>query len=152
MTKAVEFYHDQLRSIRSGSISPGLLDSIRVPFEGQNVPLEHLAWTVTKQGQIHISPYNPEHIQLIAGHLQKEGFNAYPFSKTAVVVSIPKRSGEDREKVVRHIKKLAEEARVSVRNIRKKARKDHDDEEVQRYTNKFISEIDELMNNWIKNL
>jgi ribosome recycling factor len=149
MDKAVDFFHDQLKGIRWGVITPGLLDSVRIPHEGQKVPLQHLAWTSPNKGQISITPYDPKHVGFIANALKAEGFNAYPFSKTTVVVSLPQRSGEDREKVISHIGKLAEEARVSIRNIRKKTRqkaKDVDliDEELQELTNRAIGQIDSL--------
>lgn len=157
MDKAVDFFYDQLRGIRWGVITPGLLDSVRIPHDGQKVPLQHLAWTSPNKGQISVTPYDPKHVGLIANALKAEGFNAYPFSKTAVVVSLPQRSGEDREKVITHIKKLAEEARVAIRNIRKKTRQkvkevDEIDEELQNLTNQAIGNIDKFAEAWINNM
>jgi len=157
MEKALDFFYDQLRGIRWGSITAGLLDSVRIPLDGQKVPLEHLAWSVPNKGQISVTPYDPKHVGLIANTLKQDGFNAYAFSKTSVVVSVPQRSGEDREKVISHIKKLAEEARISIRNIRKKTRQKATDvalieKELQQITDRTICEIDKYADSWIEKM
>lgn len=158
MEKALDFFHDQLRGIRWGIVNSGLLDTIRIPMNGQKVPLSHLAWTSPgKNGQISVTPHEQNHVGLIANTLKQEGFNAYPFSKTAVVVSAPQRCGEERNKVINHIKKLAEETKISIRNIRKKVRQKAQDvgvidEELQGLTDKAIAEVEDLTNTWINKI
>lgn len=157
MDKAVEFFHDQLKTIRLDQISPGLLDNVKIPYDGQKIPLQQLAWTSPIKGQISVAPFDPQHVGLIANALKDEGFNAYPFSKTHVVVSVPQRSGEDREQVISRIKKMAEEAKVSIRNIRKKKRQKFKDfeeieKELQDLTDKAIDRIEKFSQIWTSKL
>ena len=79
--------------------------------------------------------------------LKKQGFNAYKFSKTTVVVNIPLPCGENRHKVAAQAKKIGEEAKVAVRNIRKKFRKKDKDNEkqLQTMTDAAIKEIDKAV-------
>lgn len=158
MGKAVDFYYDQLRGIRWGITNCGLIDTIRIPLDGQKVPLSHLAWTSPgKNGQISVNPYEQNNVGLIANTLKQEGFNAYPFSKTTVMVSAPQPCGEEKDKVIAHIKKLAEETKIAIRNIRKKTRQKTQDvrvieEELQGLTDKAIAKIEDLMNTWINKI
>lgn len=148
MEKAVEFFRDQMRGIRYGEISTGLIDTIRAEAYGQRVPIKHIAWTVPDKNRILVSPYDTQLLGAIDKALKAEGFNSYVFSKTQVVVSLPIRSLEDRDRVVQQINKLAEEARVSIRNIRKKIRQKADaniDKPLQQLTDEKIKEINDLV-------
>lgn len=158
MEKAVDFFYDQLRGIRWGITNCSLIDTIRIPLDGQKVLLSHLAWTSPgKNGQILVNPYEQNHVGLIANTLKQEGFNAYPFSKTTVVVSAPQPCGEERDKVIAHIKKLAEETKISIRNIRKKIRQKAEDvsvidKELQGLTDKAIAEVEDLATKRVEDL
>ena len=148
MGKAVEFFHDQLRGIRFGDISTGLIDTIRVDAYSQRLPLKQIAWTAQDKNRILVAPYDVSLLGAIDRALKAEGFNSYVFSKTQVVVSCPVRSGEDKEKVIQQINKLAEEARVVIRNIRKKIRQKSEediDKPLQKLTDEKINEINSLV-------
>ena len=148
MEKAVEFFRDQLRGIRYGEISTGLLDTIRAEAYGQRVPIKQLAWTIPDKSRILVTPYDPQLLGAIDKALKAEGFNSYVFSKTQVVVSVPPRSMEDRDRVIQQINKLAEETRVSIRNIRKKVRQkaeDNIDKPLQQLTDDKIKEVNALV-------
>lgn len=147
MDKAVEFFRDQMRGIRSGEITASLLDTIRVDAYEQRLPLKQLAWTVPDKNRILVSPYDESLLGAIDKAIKAEGFNSYVFSKTQVVVNSPARSGQDKDKVIAQINKLAEEARVVVRNIRKKIRQkaeDDIDKSLQKLTDEKIKEINDL--------
>lgn len=159
MRRAVEFLTKQLRGIRYGEIGTGLIDTIRVESYGQLLPINQLAWTAPQNGRILITPHDPQLVGSIDKVLKKEGFNSYVFSKTQVVVNIPPKSGEDKVKVVAQINKIAEEAKVSIRNIRKKVRQNTDktdlksvDKELQKLTDDIIAEIELLVKNKIQSL
>lgn len=151
MQKTYNYFAEQLQSIRSGFISVGLVDTIKVPYQGQKVPISHVAFSTPKQNQIGITPHDPALLVPIADALKEAGFNAYPFSKTSVVVSCPRPSTDQIEKVVGQIKKLAEDARVSIRSIRKKMRQQSKDfdKPLQTLTDQFIEKVDLLMANKI---
>lgn len=147
MDKAVEFFRDQMRGIRSGEITAGLLDTIRVEAYEQRLPLKQLAWTIPDKNRILVSPYDTALLGAIDKAIKAEGFNSYVFSKTQVVVNSPPRCGQDKDRVVAQINKLAEEARVVIRNIRKKTRQkseDNIDKSLQQLTDEKIKEINDL--------
>jgi len=151
MQKSFSYFAEQLQSIRSGYISVGLVDTIKVQYQGQRVPISQVAFSIPKQNQIAITPHDPSLLTPIAESLKEAGFNAYPFSKTSVVVSCPRPSTDQIDKVVGQIKKLAEDARVSIRSIRKKSRQQSKDFEkpLQVLTDKYVEKVDLLMANKI---
>lgn len=149
MVKSVEFFEDQIRSIRFGCITSGVIDTIRVECYEQKLPIQQIAWTASDKQRISVTPYDPQLLGAIDRALKKEGFNSYVFSKTQVVINLPPMSGEDREKVKSQVMKVGEEAKVAVRNVRKKFRQSLSKEEIQQIdkslqqiTDEKILEID----------
>jgi len=71
--------------------------------------MKDLAHTRPDQGRITVNLYDPIMLRAIDKTLKAAGFNSYVFSKTAVVVNIPRPTSEDRDQVVAHVKKLTEE-------------------------------------------
>jgi ribosome recycling factor len=121
MEKAIEVLKTALAGIRTGRATPKLVDSIKVEAYGSAVPLKQLATVgAPEPQQIVIRPYDPGTIKdiekaVIASDL---GFN--PQSDGRVVrINVPPLSAETRRKMVSRIKELAEEAKVSIRNIRR---------------------------------
>lgn len=156
MKRAIEFFSNQLRGIRHGEISPAVIDTIRVDAYDQKLPISQLAWTASKGGRILVTPHDGHLLGAIDNALQREGFSSYVFSKTQVVVALPPRSAEDRERVITQVNKLAEETRVVVRNIRKKIRQKTDskdlDKPLQQLTDEVVEEINLLTKNKIEAL
>ena len=128
MEKAVDVLKKSLTGIRTGRANPGLVDSVRADVYGSPTPIKQIASvTAPEPTQIVIRPYDPNTIKeiekaIIAGDL---GLN--PQNDGRVVrINIPPLSMEVRRKMVSRIKDLAEEARVSIRNIRRDANKTAD--------------------------
>lgn len=152
MDKSVHHFGDQLAAIRSGTITPGVIDSVRVNYHGQTIDISHLATTIRESGRIKVQPYDPSCLGEVDDALKKEGFNSYIFSKTEIVVPLAAvQTQAEREKVENRINKLAEEARIAIRNIRQKFRKGLDKEELkesdkplQKLTDDFIKEVDKM--------
>jgi len=143
MQKSLQIFVEQLSSIRSGGIAPAVIDTIRV----NNQPISHIASTVREGNRIAVIPWDRTILPDIDEALKKAGFNSYIFSKTMVVIGTSTITTVDEiNKVKSRIAKLAEEARVAIRNIRQKARKkeDMDADEIQAITDEFIIQIDEL--------
>jgi len=147
MQKSYQYFSDQLQSIRSGFINVGLIDTIKVPYQGQKVPISQIGFSIPKNNQICITPHDPFILGAITDALKAAGFNAYPFSKTSVVVSCPKPSTDQIDKVIVQIKKLAEDARISIRSVRKRMRQQSKefDKSLQVLTDQFIEKVDLLM-------
>ncbi len=165
MEKAIEILKKNLSGIRTGRANPGLVDSLRVDVYGSPTPIKQIASVgAPEPQQIVIRPYDPSVIKdiekaIIASDL---GFN--PQSDGRVVrINVPPLSTDVRKKMVSRIKELAEEARVSIRNIRRDGNKaieqaekdkligederDSGKEEVQELTKKYEEQVNELAKN-----
>jgi ribosome recycling factor len=131
MEKAVDVLKKSLLGIRTGRANPGLVDSLRVDVYGSPTPLKQIASVgAPEPTQIVIRPYDPTTIKdiekaIIASDL---GFN--PQNDGRVVrINIPPLSAEVRKKMVNRIKELSEEAKVSIRNVRRDGNKAADQAE-----------------------
>ena len=130
MEKSVALLTDQLRGVRTGRANVGLVDSIRVEYYGSPTPLKQLANLSTPEPQqILIRPFDPSVIGDIVKAIQASDIGLTPNSDDKVVrLNVPSLSVEQRKKLVGRVKDLAEEARVSIRNIRRDANKQADHE------------------------
>lgn len=159
MEKAVTYFSDQIVGIRWGIVTSGLVDTIKVLYHGQPTPIKHLAHTTKQDNRISVTPHEPMLVGSIEKALKAAGLNAYTFSKTMVVVSTPPPSGEERQRVISHVRKLAEEAKVAVRNIRKKTKQKFPplskselqkmEKQLQELTDQYVAEITKLADNKI---
>lgn len=140
MEKALHVLKNSLSGIRTGRANPGLVDSLRVEVYGSATPIKQLASVgAPEPTQIVIRPYDPGTAKdiekaIIASDL---GFNPQNDGRF-IRINIPPLSTEQRKKMVGRIKSLAEETRISIRNIRRDANKAIDQAE----KDKEISEDD----------
>jgi ribosome recycling factor len=162
MEKSVALLTDQLKGVRTGRANVGLVESIRVEYYGSPTPLKQMANLSTPEPQqILIRPFDPTVIGDIVKAIQASDIGLTPNSDGKVVrLNVPSLSVEQRKKLVGRVKDLAEEARVSIRNIRRDANKqaDHEQaekvlteddletckEEVQTLTKRFEGKVNEL--------
>lgn len=132
MDKTVQVLEEQLKSIRRSAISTGFIETLKVPFYGQMTPVRFVGVVGKSPSGFTVTPYDPSMVNGIAKFLQEENLlNAYAFSKTTVVISVPSANTGEIERVKNHIKKLGEEAKVSIRNLRKSFRKSLSKEELK---------------------
>ena len=151
MQKAAKHFAEQIRGIRSGTISIGLIQTIRVDCQGRSVPINRLG-TVKSQGdRILITPFDRANVPSIVRSLTESRLSAYALNPTTVCVSIPSLSVEQREETARHVKKLGEDAKIAIRTIRQQARKQIEvsgrgsQRAVQEATDAAIEEIEQLV-------
>lgn len=125
MEKAVEVVRDQLGGLRTGRANAGLVDSIRVDYYGSPTPLKQLATiSVPEPQQILIRPFDAGTLNDIAKAIQSSDVGLAPNSDGRVIrLNVPPLSTERRRQLVSRAKELAEDARVSIRNIRRDANK-----------------------------
>ncbi|RDJ35422.1 MAG: ribosome-recycling factor [Crenarchaeota archaeon] len=159
MEKTLHNLSDSIVGIRGGNVSAGVLDTVKVVYHGQQTPLKHIAFVSKKDHAITIDPYEVEFTNQIANNLKDMGFNAYAFSKTRVVVNVPPPSGDQKKEIISHLRKLGEDAKIAIRNIRKKHRQKLDknalkteDKKIQEVTDSYIAEVDEIINGKISSL
>ena len=164
MDKAIEVLKKNLSGIRTGRANPGLVDSLRVDVYGSPTPIKQVAAVgVPEPAQIVIRPYDTTIIKEIEKAIVGSDLGLNPQSDGRVVrINIPALSTDVRKKMVSRIKELSEEAKVSIRNIRRDGNKaaeqsckdkevsedQRDDikDQIQELTKKFESQASDLAN------
>ncbi|MBX3351976.1 MAG: ribosome recycling factor [Phycisphaeraceae bacterium] len=128
MVKALEYLKSELRGIRTGRASPALVEYVKVDYYGSMTDLKSLAMiSVPEATQIVITPFDPQSLGEIRRALEASDLGLNPrVDGKAIRVSIPPLSGERRQQLVGHAKKMGEEAKVSMRNVRRDANKHAD--------------------------
>ncbi|MDZ4851988.1 MAG: ribosome recycling factor [Pirellulaceae bacterium] len=162
MEKALGILKNNLAGIRTGRATPGLVDSVRVTVYGSQSPLKQLASVgAPEPNQLVIRPFDPSTIKDIEKAIVASELGLNPQNDGRIIrINIPPLSADVRKKLVTRIKELAEEARISIRSIRRDANKavetaekdklaGEDDcekakEEVQELTKKYEASVGEL--------
>lgn len=163
MHKAVEAVDHEFGTLRTGRASVALVDSIQIDAYGSKMPLKQVATISTPDARsLLIQPFDRNQMHAIEKAIIAANIGMTPNNDgKAIRLNIPPLTEERRKDLVKVAKKMAEEGRISVRNIRrhaneetKKIEKSHeiteDDKEkaqhrIQELTDKFIKEIDVLL-------
>jgi len=125
MDKAIQHLKQQLSGIRTGRANPGLVDSLKVEVYGSQTPMKSLAQVgAPEPQQILIRPYDPGTIKDIEKAIIASGLGFAPQNDGRVIrINVPPLTTDTRKKLVARIKELTEEAKVSVRNVRRDGNK-----------------------------
>ncbi len=128
MDSAMKYLLEELRGIRTGRASAGLVDHIKVDYYGSPTDLQQLASIATPEAtMIVIKPFDPSSTKDIERAIQTSDLGITPHSDGKVIrLSVPPLSGERRDRLVAQIKKMAEGARVAIRNARRDGNKETD--------------------------
>jgi ribosome recycling factor len=162
MENAANVFRDKLRGLRTGRATPALVDGLRVDAYGTTTPLKGLASISTPDPQqIVIRPYDPSTLKDIEKAIRSSDLGMSPNNDGKMIrLQVPPMSGEQRKKMVQRIKEMGEEAKVSIRNVRRDANKNFDTaekakemtederdsgkEEVQKLTKKYEDTVTEM--------
>jgi ribosome recycling factor len=165
MEKAVDDFRANLASTRTGRASVHMLDQVKVPYYGSDMPLNQVAQvTAPDANLILIQPWDPSIIGDIEKALRTSDLGFNPQNDGKVVrIPVPPMTEERRREVVKHLNKTLEDHRTAVRNIRrdgndliKKSAKDkkisEDEEkrsleEIQKLTDDEIRRMEEMCRN-----
>lgn len=163
MARSIEAFRKELGKIRTGRASLSLLDGIKVDYYGTMTPLQQVGTlSVPESRLISITPWDTKMIGPIEKAIQGSGLGLNPSSDGKVVrIPIPPLTEERRKDLVKVVKKMAEDSRVAVRNIRRDALEKVKDKEkkkeisedemkrwhdkIQKETDGFIRKIDEIL-------
>jgi ribosome recycling factor len=131
MEKALDVFRNDLKGLRSGRASPQMLDALRVDYYGSPTPIKNIASiTCPDASTIVIKPYQADDLKEIEKTIRSSDLGLAPNNDGKVIrLSIPAMSGDQRKKIVAQIKKQAEAAKVSCRNVRRDGNKHFDDAE-----------------------
>jgi len=128
MEKAVNVYREELRGLRTGRATSGMVDTLRVEYYGSPTPLKQLAQVSTPDPQtIVIKPFDPTQLKEIEKTIRASDLGMAPNNDGKVIrLVVPPMSGEQRKKLAGGVKKSAETAKVACRNIRRDGNKHFD--------------------------
>lgn len=162
MKKAIEFLEADYGSIRAGRANPHVLDKLRVNYYGTPTPIQQVGnVTVPEARIIQIAPWEKSLLKEIEKAIQMSDLGINPTNDGNVIrLVFPELTEERRKDLVKEVKKKAEESKVAVRNIRRdgndsfkklgKSEISEDEvklleEQLQKLTDKYIKDIDALM-------
>ncbi len=159
MKKSVEHFRGEIAGIRTGRASTAIVEELKVEYYGSKVPLKQLGTiSIPEHNQILIQVWDNNAVPAIEKVIREElGLNPNTQGNT-IRVNLPPLTEERRKELVRMLHKLAEEARVAVRNIRRDAKEMIEDlegvsedekkralERLQKLTDRYIDEINKLL-------
>lgn len=163
MEKTIENLNSEFSSIRAGRANPHILDKLRVDYYGTPSPLQSVAnITVPEARTIMIQPWESSLIKEIEKAIMTSDLGVTPNNDgKSIIINFPELTEERRKELAKDIKKKGEAAKVAVRNVRRdandalkkqnKANEMSDDElksnedKVQKFTDKYIAEIDKAV-------
>jgi len=163
MTKAVEHVQQQLSKVRTGRASATILDNVKVDYYGAPTPIAQVGGISTPDARsILIQPWDKTTLSAIEKAILAANLGITPQNDgTNIRITVPPLTEERRKDIVKQCKKMAEEAKLAVRNVRRDTndelkvaeKKEHfseDDrkraeEEVQKLTDKHIKDIDVVL-------
>jgi len=161
MKKAIEALEADLRTIRTGRATPALVERVMVNYYGVPTPLEQLATISAPEPQLlTIRPYDPGSLREIERAILSSELRLTPNNDGKLIrLVIPRLTQERRTELTKVVHKRVEEARVSVRNIRRDGMNDIRDfekeklitedeaergrEDLQKLTDRYIAKVDE---------
>jgi ribosome recycling factor len=163
MEKALGAVKSSFATVRAGRATPALLDRVQVEYYGSTMPINQLAnVSAPEPRMLVITPWDKGALAEIERAIIKSDLGITPTNDGSVIrLMIPQLTEQRRQELVKQVKKLAEDGRVAVRNIRRDVNDDlkkleksgdisEDDsrraqEKVQAATDRFIGEIDKLL-------
>src|SRR6201981_2776803 len=123
MVKSVEHARAEFATVRTGRASASLLDRIEVDYYGTQTPLRQLSTiNVPEPRMLTVQPFDPSSIKSIEKAIQESDLGLTPSNDGKVIrLPMPQPNEERRKELVKIVRKLAEEGKVAVRNVRRDA-------------------------------
>jgi ribosome recycling factor len=162
MDKAVEDFRTNLAAARTGRASVHMLDTVRVPYYGSEMPLNQLSQVHAADAQLlTVQPFDPSILAEVDKAIRSAGLGLNPQNDGKIIrIPVPPLTEDRRKEMVKHLHKILEDHRTAIRNVRrdgndaiKKASKDkkisEDEEkrgleEVQKLTDAEIKKMEEM--------
>jgi ribosome recycling factor len=131
MEKALDVLRNEMKGLRTGRASPALLDALRVEYYGSPTPIKQLASvSAPEPQQLLIKPFDAAALKDIEKAIRSSDLGLAPDNDGKVIrLKIPAMSGDQRTKMAKKVKELAENAKVACRNVRRDANKHVETEE-----------------------
>jgi ribosome recycling factor len=162
MTKSIDALKHELTSLRTGRASTGLVDNLKVNYYGSDMPLNQVATvTVSDARSITITPWEKAMVGPVEKAILASNLGFTPNTLGQIIrINLPPLTEERRKELIKHVHAEAENAKISVRNIRRDAIssvKDllkeksiseddarRNEDEIQKLTDKAVKDIDDV--------
>jgi ribosome recycling factor len=163
MEKTITYLQSDLQTVRAGRANPHVLDKIRVDYYGTPTPIQQVANVSVPEARIiQIAPWEKKMIKEISRAINASDLGINPTNDGSTIrLVFPELTGERRKQLSKDVKKMGEDAKVALRNIRrdgndafKKLKKSEDvsedvvtelQDELQKATEKYIKKIDKMI-------
>ncbi|MBO5564296.1 MAG: ribosome recycling factor [Lachnospiraceae bacterium] len=163
MNKTIEYLKTELQAVRAGRANPHVLDKVKVDYYGTPTPIQQLANVAVPEARVlQISPWDKKSLKDIEKAILASDVGITPTNDGSVIrLNFPEMTEERRTELSKDIQKKGESVKVTIRNARrdgndafKKLRKNselsEDDEkdlqeELQKMTDKFIKQVDDMV-------
>ena len=163
MEKAVAVAKDELSTVRTGRANPAMFSRIHVDYYGSPTPVNQMASiSIPEARMVIIKPYDVSQLGALEKAIRNSDLGVNPSNDGAIIrIVVPQLSEERRRDMVKIAKHKGEEARVSIRNIRRKANEElhriskegeagedevvRAEKELQHVTDKYVAQVDELV-------
>jgi ribosome recycling factor len=163
MEKAVAVAKDELATVRTGRANPAMFSRIHVDYYGSPTPINQMASiSIPEARMVIIKPYDASQLGALEKAIRNSDLGVNPSNDGAIIrIVIPQLSEERRREMVKVAKHKGEEARVAIRNIRRKANEElhriakdgeagedevgRAEKELQHLTDKYVAHVDELV-------
>jgi len=163
MNKTIEALRHELATIRTGRANAALLDQVRVPYYGSDVPVSQVgSISVPEPRMLMISPWEKSVLEDLEKAIMTADLGVTPSSDGEVIrLILPELTEERRKEFVKQARSMSEKSKVSIRNLRRDANDDvkkqvkedglpEDEskrlqEEIQKITDQYIAEIDAVV-------
>lgn len=165
MMKSLSVYEENLSEVRAGRANPAILNKITVDYYGVATPINQVAGVSVPEARlIVIQPWDASILKEIEKAILASDIGLNPNNDGKVIrLNFPELTEERRKELVKDIRKMAEDAKVSIRAIRRDGMEDlktkqknseitEDDkargeDEIQKLTDKYVAEIDKILAN-----
>ena len=165
MSKTISVFAENLAEVRAGRANPAILNKVKVDYYGVPTPISQMAGiSVPEARLIVIQPWDASVLKEIEKEILKADLGINPNNDGKVIrLAFPELTEERRKEIVKDIKKMAEDAKIAVRAIRRdaidaarKQQKDSEitedelksaEDEIQKITDKNVEEIDKILEN-----
>jgi len=163
MDQAVDHVATEFSTIRTGRANPQLLHRIHVEYYGSPTPLQQLASiSVPEPRLLVVQPFDKSTVSDVERAIQQADLGLNPTNDGMVIrIAFPPLTEERRKDLIKVVRNMAEDGRVSVRNVRRHAKTDMEalhgeisdddirrgEDELQKLTDRFIERIDEILGN-----
>ncbi|SDI86677.1 ribosome recycling factor [Actinokineospora alba] len=163
MEKAVSVAKEDMNSVRTGRATPSMFSRIHVEYYGSMTPLNQLASVAVPEARMAVvKPYDATQLNAIEKAIRDSDLGVNPSNDGSIIrIVIPQLSEERRKEMVKVAKTKGEDAKISIRSVRRKAKEELDrlvkdgesgeddvvraEKELQNLTDKYVHQVDEIV-------